>query len=299
VGAVGGRVVLLDGTLQEGGCIIRQGGLPYQQGRGEDPYHPAFGFQCEVDYCSGVFLMTRRELFRRLGGLDEVFSPGYFEETEYCVRLRKAGYRIVYLPDAITLHYENATSSGICDVPALFWRNQERFAARHADWLETQPNHLWPAWVGRMANRDSFKVLVFGDGFAANAPPEKAWRGLTALLSRIESLDGFVTLCLTGAAAEALRPMVPSLSKTIELLCAQDVGQIRQLLKDRAVGYDLVLHSDSDERKPVGLPWLSSIPRATWRDGEFRLIGKSPCTTKKESPGVNSALNSNRPPEAA
>jgi GT2 family glycosyltransferase len=299
VGAVGGRVVLLDGTLQEGGCLIRQDGFAFQQGRGEDPFHPAFAFQYEVDYCSGVFLMTRRELFRRLGGLDEAFGPGYFEDTDYCVRLHKAGYRIVYIPDSLVIHYENATSSGMCDVPALFRRNHQRFAARHADWLLTQPNQHWPAWAGRMANRDSFKVLVFGDGFAVNSAPEQAWRALTALLSRIESLDGFVTLCLTGAAAEAMRPMLPGLSKTIELLCVQDLGEVRQLLQDRVVGYDLVLHSDSDERMPIGLPWLSSIARAVWRDGEFRLVGKGPCTTRKVNPKVDRTVDSSRTPEAA
>jgi GT2 family glycosyltransferase len=273
VGAAGGKVVLLDGTLQEGGCLIVQDGYSQQQGRGEDVDHPAFAFQREVDYCSGVFLMTRRELFEQLGGLDETFGPGYFEDADYCVRLRKAGYRIVYLPEAITLHYENATSSGLFDVPASFHRNRARFAARHADWLRTQPSNRWPPWVRRFANRDAFRVLLLGDGFAVQLPPEPACRELSALLSRIESLDGIVTLCLTGAAAEAMQPMLERLPKTTELLCRNEVEQVRQLLEDRVLCYDLVLLSDAGERDRLGLPWLASVPCALWRNGKFALLG--------------------------
>ena len=48
-------------------------------------------FRRDVDYCSGAFLLTPTALFRRLGGFDERYAPAYYEETDYCVRLWKAG----------------------------------------------------------------------------------------------------------------------------------------------------------------------------------------------------------------
>ena len=55
-------------------------------------------FQRDVDYVSGAFLMTRRELFERLGRFDEALAPAYYEETDYCLRLWQAGYRVVFDP---------------------------------------------------------------------------------------------------------------------------------------------------------------------------------------------------------
>ncbi len=272
VGAVGAKVVLLDGTLQEAGCLIWSDAWPTQEGRGKDVNHPACNFQCDVDYCSGVFLMTRRALFGQLGGLDEAMGLGYFEDTDFCVRIHKAGYRIVYLPEACVLHYENATSSTLFNVADLCRRNRDRFVARHADWLRTQPRPGSPPWACRFANRSSFKVLVLGDGFAAAAPPEQAVHSLSALLSRVESLDGKGTLCLTGTAATALRPLLGSLPRTVEVLCGDDAGQVRQLLHDRAICYDLLLVSDAADRTRLGLPWLSSLPCGFWGDGRWRLL---------------------------
>ena len=54
---------------------------------GHDPYSPEYMFQRQVDYCSGAFLLTSRQLFNDLGGFDEAFKPAYYEETDY-LRLR-------------------------------------------------------------------------------------------------------------------------------------------------------------------------------------------------------------------
>ena len=58
IGAVGGKIILPDGTLQEAGSIIWQDGSCLGYGRGDDPESPQYMFQQEVDYCSGAFLLT-------------------------------------------------------------------------------------------------------------------------------------------------------------------------------------------------------------------------------------------------
>ena len=87
IGAVGGRVILSDGTLQEAGSIVWNDGTCLGYGRGRSPNDPEFMFRRDVDYCSGAFLLTPTALFRRLGGFDERYAPAYYEETDYCVRL--------------------------------------------------------------------------------------------------------------------------------------------------------------------------------------------------------------------
>ncbi len=63
IGAVGGKIVLMDGTLQEAGSIIWNNGSCFGYGRGDDPLAPEYMFRRDVDYCSGAFLMTPRRVW--------------------------------------------------------------------------------------------------------------------------------------------------------------------------------------------------------------------------------------------
>jgi GT2 family glycosyltransferase len=87
IGAVGGKIILPNGTFQEAGNIIWQDGSCSTYGRRDEPFAPKYMFMRDVDYCSGAFLLTNRELFMNMGGFDEDYKPAYYEETDYCVRL--------------------------------------------------------------------------------------------------------------------------------------------------------------------------------------------------------------------
>ena len=73
------------------------------------------GVAQDVDWLVGACLAVRREVFEQVGLLDEAFFM-YSEEVEWCHRVRKAGWRIVYLPKAEIIHHEGASSRQ--DVPA-------------------------------------------------------------------------------------------------------------------------------------------------------------------------------------
>lgn len=60
----------------------------------------------DVDYVTGCALLTKRKVIERVGLLDERFFA-YFEETEWCARARKAGFRVVYVPQARVWHKIN------------------------------------------------------------------------------------------------------------------------------------------------------------------------------------------------
>ncbi len=135
VGAVGGRIVLLNGELQEAGSIIWADGSCAGYGRGQDPNRSEFMFERDVDYCSGVFLLTRREIFERFSGFDEEFAPAYYEETDFCVRLKKNGYGIVYNPNVVVRHFEFGSSTSSAAAIALQAANQVKFRRRHDDFL--------------------------------------------------------------------------------------------------------------------------------------------------------------------
>lgn len=67
----------------------------------------------EVDAVIGAFLMTRRSVIDRIGPLDERFFL-YCEDEDFCLRVKRAGHKVVYLGGVVTVHHK---SSSACRQP--------------------------------------------------------------------------------------------------------------------------------------------------------------------------------------
>lgn len=65
----------------------------------------------ETDYASGGAILISREIIGKIGLFDENYFL-YYEDSDYCFRARKAGYRILYVPQAVVYHV-NAQSTGL------------------------------------------------------------------------------------------------------------------------------------------------------------------------------------------
>jgi GT2 family glycosyltransferase/glycosyltransferase involved in cell wall biosynthesis len=139
-GIVGSRLVYPDGRLQEAGGLVHADGLCSNIGRFEDRHDPRYRFRREVDYVSGASLMIRRDLFRRVGGFAADYAPAYYEDTDLAFAVRAAGYRVMYEPGSLVVHFEGATAG--TDPEQGMKRhqrtNRERFVARNADALAMQ-----------------------------------------------------------------------------------------------------------------------------------------------------------------
>lgn len=138
-GAVGGRVLGLDGRLQEAGSIVWRDATTGGYGHGEAATGGAYLFPREVDYCSGVFLLTPRATFEQLGGFDLAFAPAYYEESDYCFRLRAAGYRVLYEPRATLVHHGSASLPDATHLSRRLADHRAVFAERHAEALTSHP----------------------------------------------------------------------------------------------------------------------------------------------------------------
>jgi GT2 family glycosyltransferase len=245
VGAVGGRIILLDGTLQEAGCTLWREGHVLQYGRGDSPSAAEYLFQRDVDYCSGAFLMTRRDLFAKMGGLDPAFSPGYFEDLDYCVRLWRAGWRIVYLPDVALLHYENASSPCRKDLLALYQRNHFYFMQKHADWLGWQCPSTTPRLWARGSHDDRFKILYLPRRKLASAAAE-SFLEIDWVVRRLRSLNCFVTVYPIDAEGLVSVGPAPDLPPDVEVLAGGSLDTLPHFLADRRDYYDCLLASDAE-----------------------------------------------------
>ena len=165
VGAVGGRIILPDGTLQEAGSIIWNDGTCLGYGRGRDPEDPDFMFRRDVDYCSGAFLATPRTVWERLGGFDPCYSPAYYEETDYCVQTLAGGPPGRVRAQGAVLHLEFGSAGSRSEVEALQQRNWAIFRERHAGWLHKQhsPSPDNALLASRRLRPGSRRVLLIED----------------------------------------------------------------------------------------------------------------------------------------
>ncbi len=160
-GAVGGRIETLDGRLQEAGNIIWRDGSCAGYGRGGNPGDGEYRFRRDVDYCSGAFLLFATALFRELGGFDEDFAPAYYEESDFCLRLRQRGLRTIYEPRAVLRHYEFASTGGIEAATAQQKKNCGLFRQKHREFLQGQPEaDPKKTLFARTANRHPNLLLI-------------------------------------------------------------------------------------------------------------------------------------------
>ena len=86
-----------------------------------------------VEQPAGAFLMARRDVWGRLGGLDEQFHPVWFEDVDFCRRAADAGYRIEYVPSVTALH-AGGHSVGRAPRPyrAMYWCDSLlKYAVKH------------------------------------------------------------------------------------------------------------------------------------------------------------------------
>ena len=110
-GATGPVLLDPDDTVQEAGCSIRPDGLPLRHGRHDRSFRLAALTRFEpVDYISGACLMVRRDEFLAMDGFFSKYSPAYYEDTDFCLRLLARGKRVYLSGRARCCHIENASS---------------------------------------------------------------------------------------------------------------------------------------------------------------------------------------------
>ncbi len=130
VGAFGAKLRFPDGRIQCAGGILGPNGHSGHRGWGERDVGQ-YDTEADVDYVPGAALAIRRERFEALGRFHEGYFPGFYEDTELCLRLRRQGLPVRYLPRPALVHLESQSMGRRYD----YWihRNRLLFLARNPD----------------------------------------------------------------------------------------------------------------------------------------------------------------------
>lgn len=244
IGAVGGSIVLPDGTLQEAGCIVWNDGSCLGVGRGDDPRAPQYRFVRRVDYCSGAFLLTRRALFEDLGRFDEQFAPAYYEETDYCVRLHEAGHEIVYDPTIEIRHIEYASSDTVETAIDRIRRNQAIFVDKHRAFLAGQhPPTLAAVAAARQRLPAGARRILIVDDRVPHPHLGSGFPRANMIVRMLAEAGHAVTLYPHQFPDDDWAAVYESLPDTVEVMVGLGGAGFADFLAERRGLYDVVLVS--------------------------------------------------------
>ena len=112
VAAAGPMLYYPDGTIQQAGVILGLSGIAghaYEgEPRGSYGYHGRASLEQDVSCVSAACMAIRAEVFRAHGGFDDAMPLAY-NDVDLCLRLRNAGWRIIWTPAAELVHQESAS----------------------------------------------------------------------------------------------------------------------------------------------------------------------------------------------
>ena len=242
IGAVGAKIKLLDGSLQEAGSIIWNDGACLGYGRGQDPMQPEFMFQRDVDYCSGAFLLFRCDEFHKLGAFDEAFAPAYYEESDFCIRLQKRGKRIIYNPRVNITHYEFASSDGMEGASELQLKHQQILCDKHPEYLSNKLVNDGTNSITARINNKHPNILVIDD-CVPHPSLGSGYPRSAHILNSLCELNLNVSFYPLQFPVDDWGAVYSTLDSTIEVLLDRGRGGLIPLLEKRKNFYQYIMVS--------------------------------------------------------
>ncbi|MDB0051363.1 glycosyltransferase [Gammaproteobacteria bacterium] len=242
IGAVGAKIKLLDGSIQEAGSIIFSDGACLGYGRGNVSDNYEFMFQRDVDYCSGAFLLFRNSTFKALGGFDLDYAPAYYEESDFCIRLQKKGLRIVYVPSSQITHYEFASCGGMENAQKLQAKHREVLCTKHADYLAEQFAND-DSKVLHARTRNNFPNILVIDDRVPHPSLGSGYPRCSSMLFELSKMDLNISLYPLQFPEEQWDDVYNTLPSTIEVILESGRDGLQSFLAERKKFFQFIVVS--------------------------------------------------------
>jgi hypothetical protein len=136
------RVWFAGGTVRQGGRV-----LPEHLWLNEPPASVPDVASYETEWLAGTCVLVRRSAVERTGMLDPAYFL-YWEDVDWCYKLRAEGYRLLVVPRAVIRHRVNATTAGLPSQGSVYYweRNRLRFIKKWGTWRSRLPALVKIIW---------------------------------------------------------------------------------------------------------------------------------------------------------
>ncbi|WP_113286997.1 glycosyltransferase family 2 protein [Escherichia coli] len=145
IGCVGAKLYYSNDTLQHGGVILGIGGVAGHSHKHYPRHHPGYFSRLlltqTLSAVTAACLLIRKDIYEEVAGLDEENLHVAFNDVDFCLKVREAGYRNLWTPYAELYHYESI-SRGAEDSPeklARFAREVDFMKSKWGKHLELDP----------------------------------------------------------------------------------------------------------------------------------------------------------------
>ena len=169
VGAAGAKLYYDDGRIQHAGVVLGINGVAGHSHRSFDRLSPGY-FGClqvahNVSAVTAACMVVRREAWNQVGGLDEQNLPIAYNDVDFCLRLREAGWRVVWTPYAEMFHHESVSRGPDIEGP------------RAADFLH-ESDYMQKKWGPQVLRNDPYynpNLSLEAEDFSLAWPPRSSY----------------------------------------------------------------------------------------------------------------------------
>jgi GT2 family glycosyltransferase len=171
VGAVGAKLYYPNNSIQHAGVVTGIGGIAGHSHKGRVREDPGYFNKCiltqEMSGVTAACMLIKKDVFEEVGGFDDKNLKVAFNDVDLCMKVRKAGFRIVFNPYAELFHYESI-SRGQENTPSKVKR------------FENESETMTKRW-GEALTSDPFynpNLTILTEDFALAFPPRvsKPWK---------------------------------------------------------------------------------------------------------------------------
>ncbi len=137
IGCVGAKLYYPDNTIQHAGVILGVGGVAGHSHKYQDKdangYFHRLKLVQNLSAVTGACMVVRREIYEKVGGLDEENLTVAFNDVDFCLKVRELGLSNVWTPYAELYHHESK-SRGLDDDPEKIARFQNEISYMQRRW---------------------------------------------------------------------------------------------------------------------------------------------------------------------
>ena len=197
---------------------------------------------------SGFALLVKRDAWDRSGGMDEAFTPGYFEDDDLCMRISRLGYRLVLCKNSFIYHAGSQSFAGDSHVNEYLTEHRRLFMEKYGfDIISyAKPHYDIIAEIPAKNRAAMFNCLVVGSGLGADIKylkylyPNARMVGLekrsvfTDIMGRTETVFDSVE-ALKGAVSGRVFDLVIFPREEAAVYTREEFDLLRELCRENAI----------------------------------------------------------------